>query len=145
MLTIQKLQKLDICLSSEEESKYESMPEAVEITENECDIAIQQQGNICAMCGNEPKRIWEYNRLDMCVLCAIQAIKAQHFKDIRGLPFPEHYEEIYSVPTLKQAERAAVKTAIEEGMSKTDTSEILGITRATLYAKLRQHNIKWPS
>lgn len=48
--------------------------------------------------------------------------------------------------SLEKAERELVKKALEEaGWQKTRAAALLGITRATLYAKVKQYNIQQPS
>lgn len=48
--------------------------------------------------------------------------------------------------SLEKAERELVKRALEEaGWQKTRAAALLGITRATLYAKVKQYNIQTPN
>jgi len=48
--------------------------------------------------------------------------------------------------SLEKAEKELVKKAMEEaGWQKTRAASLLGITRATLYAKLKQYNIHEPA
>ena len=68
---------------------------------------------------------------------------------------PEHFdqpqtEEAFSVGlkdfSLEKAEKELVKKALEEaGWQKTRAASLLGITRATLYAKVKQYNIQEPA
>jgi transcriptional regulator with PAS, ATPase and Fis domain len=67
---------------------------------------------------------------------------------------PEHFtqpqtEDAFSVGlkdfSLEKAEKELVKKALEEaGWQKTRAASLLGITRATLYAKVKQYNIQEP-
>ena len=45
--------------------------------------------------------------------------------------------------SLEKAERELISRALQEtGWQKTKTASLLGITRATLYAKVKQYNIE---
>ncbi len=45
--------------------------------------------------------------------------------------------------SLEKAERELISRALKEtGWQKTKTASLLGITRATLYAKVKQYNIE---
>jgi len=68
---------------------------------------------------------------------------------------PEHFDapqvvEGFTVGlkdfSLEKAEKELVKKALEEaGWQKTRAASLLGITRATLYAKVKQYNIQEPA
>lgn len=68
---------------------------------------------------------------------------------------PEHFESPQTMEpftgglkdfSLEKAEKELVKKALEEsGWQKTRAASLLGITRATLYAKVKQYNIQEPA
>lgn len=72
---------------------------------------------------------------------------------------PEYFEEETCIPgeqpmiseglmdfSLEKAEKELVKKALEQaGWQKTRAAALLGITRATLYAKVKQYNIQEPA
>ena len=68
---------------------------------------------------------------------------------------PEHFDAPQSIDgfsvglkdfSLEKAEKELVKKALEEaGWQKTRAASLLGITRATLYAKVKQYNIQEPA
>jgi two-component system response regulator HydG len=48
--------------------------------------------------------------------------------------------------SLEKAEKELVRRALEEaGGQKTRAASLLGITRATLYAKVKQYNLEQPA
>ncbi len=51
-------------------------------------------------------------------------------------------KEPRSVITLKQAEKEAIEAVQLHNMTITDSATTLGITRATMYAKLKEHGLE---
>jgi transcriptional regulator with PAS, ATPase and Fis domain len=66
-------------------------------------------------------------------------IEAEGVEDATGRPLPHQARDF----SLEKAERELIARALHEtGWQKTQAASLLGITRATLYAKVKQYNIQ---
>ena len=145
MLTISMLEQQKIALSPAEQAKYAVMRETVTLPEKKFVAGV----TTCHLCDRLLGVVWEYNILMLCYECAGKAAIAANYKRIRSLPTPPASSIDYvkkveqDCLTMEQAEKLTVLNVMQLGLSKTDAAERLGITRATLYAKIRQHDIDW--
>ena len=128
MLTIQGLQSKGIVLTPAELDEFESDPEHIELEPP------PKNNTACNMCHTVPGRIYEYNNLDLCVPCVTQILKAERFKELRAIP-------VEKVVDIKSVEAGLVRDALSTYATKTSAANALGITRATLYAKMRKYDI----
>ena len=128
MLTIQSLQNRGIVLAPAELAEFESDPENTEAEPP------PPKNAACDMCHITPPRIYEYNNLDLCLPCVTQILKAERFKQLRKMP-------VKQVVDIKGAEEGLVRDALYMSSTKKEAAERLGITRATLYSKMRKYEI----
>ena len=128
MLTIQELQEKGIVLTDRELLEFESVPENIEADPP------PKNNTACNMCHVNPPRLYEYNNLDLCVPCVTQVLKAERFKELRKMP-------VMRKVNLKQSEADFVRDALAMSSTKKEAAERLGVTRATLYAKMKLYDI----
>jgi len=129
MLTIQEMENRGIVLTDEEQEQIFPV-EPFQV------IKRKRPKNQCQLCKGKTYTIFEYALLDLCPACCNQLVRKECEKAIRATPAPPKSRE-----TLKRAEYYAIVDVMRIGMNITDSAAALGITRATMYAKLREHGI----
>lgn len=129
MLTIGGIEERGIVLTEQEQQDiFPIEPFAV--------IRRKKPRQICQLCGTKTFTLMEYNHLELCVPCCNGFIKEDTEKKIRASPIPKSYS------TLKESEYFTICEVLRRGMNITDSAAALGVTRATLYSKIKEHGIE---
>ena len=82
--------------------------------------------------------VYKYLERKICDKCYTLLFKVEQAESLRAVV---HSIENPVFLTLKEIERDAIEAALMQGLNITDSAKALGITRATMYAKMREYDI----